>query len=401
MANAYSFCVSFWRICRGVLPQVTIAFLLAGMAEAQPTLAFRTTQVPSDSGILQVLTADFNGDGNQDTVFLQVFRLTVVLGNGDGTFQPPIHMPVTGNFQYSSMAVGDFNNDGKVDVVVLGLAGPYVGGTPFVQTYLGQGDGTFALPISSPSSAFVGNFPIVGDVNHDGNLDLIGRGAIALGSGDGTFQPDMTPSTCPSLAAFGIPYPTISDFTVADFRRSGNLDWSFIAIQVLGGAIFDPWNAMGIVCFGNGDATFASGPIIYSEGGVAVDRSSVPSIQMTTGDFNGDGKADVLVSTVSFPQGLYSGEPISFAYETILGNGDGTFQKPARKCNRPIIGDSAELPSETRRSRYERRRQIRPRSNRRQPRSRCPPFKRRWNLQPGSRDFSRAGYSICRSGGFQ
>ncbi len=84
---------------------------------------------------------------------------------------------------------------------------------------------------------------------------------------------------------------------------------------------------MGIVCFGNGDATFAAGPIIYSEGGVAVDRFSVPSIQLTTGDFNGDGNADVVVSTVSFPRGLYSGERI-FAYETILGNGDGTFQEP-------------------------------------------------------------------------
>jgi hypothetical protein len=174
MTNADSFCVSFWRVCRGVLPQTVFVFLLAGMAQAQPTLTFKTTQIPSDSGILQVLTADFNGDGNQDLVFLQVFRITVVLGNGDGTFQPPIHTPVTATPYFSAMAVGDFNNDGKVDVAVLGATNQIAGGTVFLQTYLGRGDGTFSEPVSSPSSSFIGGVPLVGDVNHHGNLDLIG-----------------------------------------------------------------------------------------------------------------------------------------------------------------------------------------------------------------------------------
>jgi len=234
MANAYSFRVSFWRVCRGVLPQAALVFLLAGMAEAQSTLTFKTTQIPSDTGILQVLTADFNGDGNQDLVFLQVFRITVVLGNGDGTFRAPIHMPVTATPYFSAMAVGDFNNDGKVDVAVLGATSE----GPFLQTYLGRGDGTFSAPVSSPPSSAVGGVPLVGDVNHDGNLDLIGGGVIALGAGDGTFQQTITASACLNPAVYDLtvgspPYAGGGgDFTVADFKGDGNLDFSLLATEL-------------------------------------------------------------------------------------------------------------------------------------------------------------------------
>lgn len=163
-----------------------------------------------------MLAADFNGGGNVDLVFLQVFRITVVLGNGDGTFQGPIHAPVIATPYLASMAVGDFNNDGKTDVVVFGTSN----GTPFVETYLGQGDGTFSSPISSPSSAWVGNPPLVGDINHDGIPDLIGSGGVALGQGDGTFQ-----QTTPSLSE-GAP------IAIADFRGDGNLDLAFAAASL-------------------------------------------------------------------------------------------------------------------------------------------------------------------------
>jgi uncharacterized protein (TIGR03437 family) len=319
MANEDSFCVSFWRVCRGVLPQATLVLLSAGMAEAQSTLTFQTTQIPSDTGILQVLTADFNGDGNQDLVFLQVFRITVVLGNGDGTFRPPIHTPVTATPYFSSMAVGDFNNDGKVDIAVLGATNQISGGTVFLQTYLGKGDGTFSAPISSPSSSVVGGVPLVGDVNHDGNLDLIGDGVIALGAGDGTFPRTIKASAC--LTAVYDLAPGSGgegDFTVADFKGAGNLDLSVLATELSGQGGFGYLVSVGaIVCVGNGEGTFAVGPAIYGGAAHGFWGQPGPSFQLTTGDFNGDGKADVLEFSQS--QG-------SFAYSTILGNGNGTFQ---------------------------------------------------------------------------
>jgi uncharacterized protein (TIGR03437 family) len=323
MANADSFRVSFRRVCRAVLPQAIFILLLAGMARGQSgtesTLTFRTAQVPSDSGVLQVLTADFDGDGNQDLVFLQVFRLTVVLGNGDGTFRPPIHTPVTATPYFSSMAVGDFNHDGKVDVAVLGSTSQGL----FLETYLGRGDGTFSEPISSPSSSAFAGPPLEGDVNHDGNLDLIGDGVVALGAGDGTFPTTITASACflPPVYLPGAS-PGGSDFTVADFKGDGNLDFSLLnTVLMIYGAFGGTASATGTVCFGNGGGTFTPGPTIYSGGGPGSYASGFASFLVTTGDFNGDGKADALV----FEQQGLGG---SFEYSTILGNGDGTFQAP-------------------------------------------------------------------------
>jgi len=339
MANAYAHCVSFWRACRGVLPQAACVFLLAGTAGAQSTLTFKSTQVPSDTGILQLLTADFNGDGNQDLVFLQVYRITVVLGNGDGTFRPPIHLPVTATPYFSSMAVGDFNNDGKVDVAVLGATNQISGGTPFLQTYLGKGDGTFSAPINSPPSSAAGDFPLVGDVNHDGNLDLIFGGVIALGAGDGTFPRTIAASACLAPAAYnletgsGMVVSGGADFTVADFKGDGNLDLSLLetAVSEEGGFGW-PESAGAIICFGNGEGMFAAGPKIYSGQAFAPAAGPGTGFNLTTGDFNGDGKADVLEFSQTFQ---------NFGYATILGNGNGTFQEPASSASVPFVALSS------------------------------------------------------------
>ncbi|MGB6947402.1 MAG: FG-GAP-like repeat-containing protein [Bryobacteraceae bacterium] len=320
---------SFRRALRIVPPHALLIFLMAAGVDAQSTLTFRSAQIASDTGIRQVLTADFNGDGNQDLVFLQVFRITVVLGNGDGTFQPPLHTPVTANPYFSSMAVGDFNNDGKVDVAAVGTAD----GTPFLQTYLGQGDGTFSAPVSSPSGSSAGNFPLVGDVNHDGIPDLIFGAVIALGAGDGTFPRTITASACllPPASIPSGPYLTGgSDFTVADFKGDGNLDLSLVTTVGTEGALSEIGYATAIVCFGNGDGTFATGPIIYSGEGGGPQALGLPSFQVTTGDFNGDGKADVLVISELSSRGL-------FGYSTILGNGNGTFETQVASAAVPFV----------------------------------------------------------------
>jgi hypothetical protein len=134
--------------------------------------------------------ADFNGDGNMDLVTVQGSNAdtSVLFGNGNGTFQSPVdHWTWYGPL---GVAVGDFNNDANIDIVTSQDDGNSFG---WVQVQRGNGTGGFAnspaYQITGPTDAMA-----VGDVNNDGKLDvvaLVGNGWSLLGNGDGTFlEPD-------------------------------------------------------------------------------------------------------------------------------------------------------------------------------------------------------------------
>ncbi len=284
---------------------------LAAMCRAQAPLTFQNTLLQPNAGYQQVLTADFNGDGHADLVFMGNSQLTVMLGNGDGTFQAPIQTPLS--IPFSSMAVGDFNNDGKIDVV---LSGQMVGRIQIqnVNTYLGIGDGTFSAPLSSgggaPSGGFAGN-PAVGDVNHDGNLDLIGDGIVALGNGDGTSMPFVT---------LAINCTGGVDFAVADFNGDGNPDLVVLITHL--NNLTNIYSATAMACLGNGKGTFPGGLDIYTTETQTVSNATLlPPYMVTTGDFNGDGRTDVLVSS----HNAQGSVPNFLSYSMVPGNGDGTF----------------------------------------------------------------------------
>ena len=207
--------------------------------------------LPSISIGSAVAVADFNGDGKPDIVTVENSStggaVRLFLGNGDGTFTSTADTPFyTGSISNTSLAVGDFNGDGKLDVVVVAEEGPS-------QAYvlLGNGDGSFG-PAASFGSVNQPFGVAVGDFNGDGKLDLVladtGNSSVAVlfGNGDGTFQQQVE-------------YPAngyADALVVADFNSDGHPDI----------AVANPGSAGGLaVLLNNGNGTFAA-PVSYGVG---------------------------------------------------------------------------------------------------------------------------------------
>ncbi len=242
-----------------------------------------------------VATGDVNNDGKIDVIedlfFNPVYPgggVVTFLGNGDGTLQNSIVS--TGPCGDWPIALGDFNNDGKLDVVAIGLAPS--GGAFCIM--LGDGTGSFGPGefISLGSGGYFGVSPAVGDFNGDGNLDVaIGHSAgdgsisVSLGNGDGTMQPAVEYRT-----GFGV--GVTSAVAIGDFNRDGNLD-----LAVGGDGIS--------VLYGNGDGTFQA-PVRISPSG--------DFTALAIADFNDDGNLDIV------------GSGNSSVLAVLLGDGNGRFR---------------------------------------------------------------------------
>jgi hypothetical protein len=240
-----------------------------------------------------IVWGDFNGDGNPDVVTVNsgTGNLSVLLGRGDGTFEPATTIQVAA----LSLVAGDFNGDGKLDIA--GTAGSSV----FV--LLGNGNGTFGTLQTTPTS-FTAAFIVAADFNRDGKLDVAiaaGKDLLVLGgNGNGTFTPGFEYNTDNS----------IKSLTVGDLNGDGNAD--LIAPQVYQPGLRTRGQVAGtgiIVLLGAGDGTFPNQLFDFAE------LSGVSSV--ATGDFNGDGKLDVVIANSN------NNELALF-----LGNGDGTLQAP-------------------------------------------------------------------------
>lgn len=159
------------------------------------------TPVKTNSGasLTAVAAIDLNGDGKADVVGIFNNTLLVYLANGDGTFAASVPYSLGAS---GLIVFGDFNGDHKIDVAVLYATASNAPEQEIV--LLGNGDGTFQpKPITSTGAVGVAVSAVVGDFNGDGKLDLATLGVSAqaaivylqLGNGDGTFQPLTTAIT--------------------------------------------------------------------------------------------------------------------------------------------------------------------------------------------------------------
>lgn len=243
-------------------------------------------------GPADVAVGDFNGDGKQDIVSADaegsVGTVTLLRGNGDGTVKGPLNLLVNGSRpgQGQILAV-DLTADGYVDLAVVTTGVSYNGVTIFP----GTGDGAFGAAMPTPT-VLSPNGLAENDFNGDGKRDLAvtsGAGvSILLGIGDGTFGSPQTFGT-----GTGVTW-----VTSADFNADGKADVALANSSATGISIL----------LGNGDGTLNPATAVNA-GGAAT--------YVATGDLNGDGKLDLAVI-------LETDSKVS----TLLGNGNGTFAAP-------------------------------------------------------------------------
>lgn len=239
-----------------------------------------------------VVVADFNGDGKPDIAVsnFDTNTVAVFLNDGSGNFGDPVVTTVqltnAIGLNVGALAVGDFNQDGKPDLVVGTIAGSQVS-----IVLLGKGDGTFNHQTPIPNSFGFFQAKVV-DLNGDGHQDLVfaenGNISVSLGKGDGTFAASV------QLQSASMP-GVYQGIAVADFDGDGKLD--IVASDLLGANL--------VFYAGNGDGTLATPT------SVSLPNSDPGSL--ANADFNGDGKQDVLIG---FPNTSL----------IAAGNGDGTFK---------------------------------------------------------------------------
>ncbi len=276
-------------------PADNALYVYFGVGNGNFNLADINYQIPAS--VSQLLSADINGDGQLDLLFVTSGGTSIFYGDGKGNFAFGQSVAASGSIQ-----LGDVNNDGKIDIVTSTSTG--------VKTLLNKGKGVW----SSVSSTVP--FATLMDVNGDGKLDLVSytpKGVmVSKGAGTGKFgTPSYSGGKTPTFCAFSnLCASGANGFAIADLYNSGHIDMAVLQE----------------VCDGNNDPDgldCAEAVRLYKNSGSGT-YSLVKTITFTgadgssiaAADVNGDTKQDLLVDSgnVRAPRG-----------EFLLGNGAGAF----------------------------------------------------------------------------
>jgi hypothetical protein len=301
----------------------------------------------SETGFGQnVVAADFNGDGYPDVAYSyarssNLFEpgFEVMLGSANGALGTPAFVPVSTGDCYSFtewIAAGDVDGDGKADIVTtVGNSGN--SGCPNNQVAVLMGNSTgFGAPVYYSTGSTAQSYDVfLEDVNGDGKLDIVisnadGTISVLLNNGKGKFG---AAKLITSLAALS---PHLHTLTFGDFNGDGTLD--------IAAATYYPEDQSSAgsnvyVLLGNGDGTFQT-PIT-----TAAAPEYVYASTLAAGDFNNDGKMDLLVTLDGSTGPTCTGWSGSAAYAVLLGNGDGTFTSMPFICTAgdfpryPVVAD--------------------------------------------------------------
>jgi hypothetical protein len=241
-----------------------------------------------------VVSADVNGDGMPDLISVNSRNLMVSMQKGSRHFAPPVSYPACGGTDsITAFAAGDFNGDGKLDIVVATSPGDGAsyGETPSINVLFGTGKGAFSTFQKFYNLLSYQCYSLaVGVLTGSGRQDIVAGvydgAAVLLNTGGGSFQAGQSYGV-----AQPIPPQPYSKVALGDFNADGKLD-----LAVTGSSTVS-------VLLGNGDGTFGAEQ--------AFDVSGSPAA-VAVGDVNGDGKLDIVTAN----NGRVSVLP---------GNGDGTF----------------------------------------------------------------------------
>jgi FG-GAP-like repeat len=298
-----------------------------------------------------IAVGDINGDHFADLIYEPYYEFQTVYtmtGNGDGTFNAQQSTPIPGC--PTGLTAGDFNNDGKIDIAAANAVHCDNLQGYQITILTGNGDGSFQSPHSYRASGLYALTPAVGDFNKDGNLDLAaviqGSNAIDvfLGNGDGTLQHEKT---------FAVDsYPT--NLVIADFNGDGFPDIAVTEGEgdvgvLLGNGLgnFAPpayyeagYNLLALAAgdfrtSGKQDIVTDPQTVSFDEGSLSLlvnlggtfrgarnYRPSIDSVSMSVGDFNGDGFNDIVEGQSG------SGSNVSVEIGVLLNNGKGGFKNP-------------------------------------------------------------------------